>query len=466
MSGLITVTTAGAQPQTPAALNAELLANASALSPGLTGNLPPSMVTDLGGTGTGALIVCDQAAVELVNSLTPAGANLFLLTQLGQIYGVPAGIVGNASVGLIFTGTPGFPIGPGFTVSDGTHQYVVQDGGSLASGTTAIITAVATQSGSWAIPPNSVTQFITSVPSTITLSVTNPLAGVPPGAPQTPAQYRAAVMQAGAATAQGATTFVRTLLANVPGVQASLISVRMQPGAWEIIVGGSGDPNAIAYAIFQAMFWIPGLTGSTLGVVAITNANPGVVTTDLNHGYTSGQTVAIAGAVPSNYNGSFTATVLSPTQFSIGVDTTSFPPWQSGGTVAPNFRNTSGTVVDYPDVYTIPFVLPPLQAVTMVVTWNTLQAGYIADSTVATDAAQPLADYVNSLYPGQPLNLLDMDAIFQAAVVAAIPTPQLSKLIFAVTINGILTAPTGQLIIGDPESFFNTTAAAITIQRG
>ena len=321
-------------------------------------------------------------------------------------------------------------------------------------------------SGTWAIPANTVTQFVTSVPATITVSVTNPLAGTPPAALQTLEQYRGQVLQAQMATAQGAPTFLKTLLGNVAGVEPTLISVRMQTAGWEIIVGGSGDPNAIAFAIFQAMFWLPGLTGSTLGVSAVMNADPGVVTTDLNHGYATGQTVAIAGAVPSEYNGSFTATVISPTQFSIGIDTTLFPAYQSGGVVTPNFRNVSGTVVDYPDTYLIPYVVPPLQAVTMAVTWNTLLIGYISDSTVATDAAQPLADYVNGLYPGQPMNLLDMQAVFQAAVVATIPTPQLSALTFVVTINGIVTAPTGQLIFGDPESFFNTTAAAVTIMRG
>lgn len=63
-------------------------------------------------------------------------------------------------------------------------------------------------------------------------------------------------------------------------------------------------------------------------IASITNANPGVVTTSQNHGYATGLLVRLF--YPVNFgmpeaNGQvFTITVLSPTTFSMGVDTTNF----------------------------------------------------------------------------------------------------------------------------------------------
>lgn len=66
-----------------------------------------------------------------------------------------------------------------------------------------------------------------------------------------------------------------------------------------------------------------------LNVFSATNANPIVITTQskagipLNHGFATGQRIAIAGAKVSSginpFNGTFTVTVVSPSSFSIGV---------------------------------------------------------------------------------------------------------------------------------------------------
>ena len=61
---------------------------------------------------------------------------------------------------------------------------------------------------------------------------------------------------------------------------------------WEIICGG-GDPYQVADAIYKGMPDFSALVGSTLAVTTISSTNPAVVTTDLNHGYSSGQTVVI-----------------------------------------------------------------------------------------------------------------------------------------------------------------------------
>jgi Ubiquitin-activating enzyme E1 FCCH domain len=476
MSGTVTVTltAAGRVNTPPATLNADLISNAESLAPGLT-ILPAGLIEDISSTDTGALVIIDQAVTETIDSISPFGANPFLLTELGQIYlgqGSTAASPSNTGVFEVFTGTVGFVIAPGFTVSDGTNQYTTADGGVIQTGgSSAPIFFLATQSGSFAVPVNSVTQIVTSVPSGVSLTVTNPLAGTPGGAAQTEGQYRAQVLQAGLVASTGMPNYLKTLLQQVPGVQANLVSVRQQSGGgWEVIVGGTGDPFAIGLAIFQSLFDVSTLVGSTLAVTGITNANPGVVTTNLNHGYTTGQVVQINGAVGiTGINGvNLTITVLTETTFSIGVNTTSSGTWTSGGVVTPNFRNVSATINSFPDSYTIPFVVPPMQTVAMTVTWNTSSPNFVSNAGIAQIAQPALAAYINSIPVGAPINLLMLNSTFITAVAPLVAENLLTVLVFSVSINGVVTTPgTGtEIIVGDPESFFSCAASSVTVVEG
>jgi hypothetical protein len=476
MSGTVTVTltAAGRVNTPPATLNADLISNAESLAPGLT-ILPAGLIEDISSTDTGALVIIDQAVTETIDSISPFGANPFLLTELGQIYlgqGSTAASPSNTGVFEVFTGTVGFVIAPGFTVSDGTNQYTTADGGVIQTGgSSAPIFFLATQSGSFAVPVNSVTQIVTSVPSGVSLTVTNPLVGTPGGAAQTEGQYRAQVLQAGLVASTGMPNYLKTLLQQVPGVQANLVSVRQQSGGgWEVIVGGTGDPFAIGLAIFQSLFDVSTLVGSTLAVTGITNANPGVVTTNLNHGYTTGQVVQINGAVGiTGINGvNLTITVLTETTFSIGVNTTSSGTWTSGGVVTPNFRNVSATINSFPDSYTIPFVVPPMQTVAMTVTWNTSSPNFVSNAGIAQIAQPALAAYINSIPVGAPINLLMLNSTFITAVAPLVAENLLTVLVFSVSINGVVTTPgTGtEIIVGDPESFFSCAASSVTVVEG
>lgn len=462
----------GPIPTSPADLYNQLLAAVAILAPGYTARLPGSLVEDIGSTDTGALIICDQAITETINSLTPKGANAFLLNQLGQIYGVQLNQPTNTSVFVVFAGTVGFVIAKGFVVSDGTFQYTLLDGGIVESGgVSPPLFAIATQSGIWAVAPGTVTQLVTSVDSSITLSVVNPLAGTPGVAVEDETAYRARVLQAGLASSQGMLRYLRTAITNVIGVQARLVSVVQKSTSYEIIAGGSGDPYQIAYAIFSSDFWLPGLVGSTLGVTAITNANPGVVTTNLNHGYLTGQTgVVITGALGMTaVNGvPYTVTVIDEKRFNIGVDTTGFGSYTSGGVVTPNFRNIVVSINDFPDTYAIPFVTPPLQIVTIDVAWNTISMNFVSPVGVAQLAQPALAAYVNSIVVGAPINLFELESVFRDSISTILDPLLLTRMVFTVAINGVVTAPasgTG-IIAGDPESYFSIVASAITIIQG
>lgn len=558
----IVVTTAGLQPQLPATLRALLVAKVASTNPDYSANFGLSLVEDIASTDVGALLTCDGALVELINSLTPYAANAFLLNQLGQLLGVPIGVQSNTSVYVVFTARdsqnnllPGALIGAGFIVSDGTYQYAIQDGGITASdGQTAPLFALATQSGIWPVAAGTVTQLITSVPPNYTLSVVNPQPGTPGNSSETEASYRARVLQAGKASTAGMYSMLRTALGNVAGVQPRLISAIPQVGGgWLIIVGG-GDPYEVAYAIYTALFDISTLVASNQNITGITNANPGVVTLDLNHNYAIGQTFVIATDNPSDYDGTYQALAIpSLTSIALGkafatnaltalswsntgggeisattttahgvtvgstfvlsgcapagyngtyvaiagttgstlvaalvsnpgmesvlgtlnagianVNTTSTTPWVSGGVVTPNFRNVSATIIDWPDTYPIPFVVPPTETVTMTVTWNTSSPNFVSAAAIAQQGVPAIVAYINSITVGSPINLFELQNVFQVAIANILDPTLLTRMVFAVSINGVGVSPemgTG-IIQGDPQSSLFAVPSGISIVQG
>lgn len=398
----IVMTAAGLVPIPPEAIRAALILAVEEQVPGYTANLPGSLIEDVASTDTLAIVQCDQAKVELVNSLTPYGANLFLLHRLGAIYGVQRGLQTNTTVDVIFTGTPGFVISRGFTVSDGVHQYTVEgsngvDGAIIGSGGESdFVYCVATQEGNWSVPESTVNQVVTSVPSGVVLTVNNPLNGTPGTGPQTAAAYRAQVLQAGLATATGLPTLLRTAISRVSGVPDRLVSIRQRASGWEVIAGG-GDPYQVAYAIFASLFNIASLVGST----------------DVS-------------------------------------------------------RNETVSIDDYPDSYEVVFVRPPEQTVGVGLTWNTSSPNFINPISVAQLGQAALADYVNAVVVGQPLNVFEMESVFKAAISGIVPGPFVSRMIFSITIDSVVTPPdagTG-LVYGDPEGYFFTTTTDIVITQG
>ena len=417
--------------------------------------------------------MCDQARCETLNSISPYGANLALLIALGNALGIPQGLSANGSVNVVFSTsspTAGYVIPVGFVVSDGTNYYTIQDGGiTETSGSTQPLTAIAQNSGTFAIPANTVNQITTSVPSGLgfTLSVNNPLAGTPATGVEAPDTYRSRVLQATQVACQGTPAMLKTLLGAIPGVVPQQIAVRSVSGGWEVICGG-GDAYAIAGAIYQAAPNLSEIVGSTMLVTAVTQANPGVFTTDLNHGLTNGETAEISGADPSTYDVSGTVTVVSENQFSLGVNTTSFGAYVGSGIVSPNPRNITVDISDYPDTYSITFVQPPLQTVNVQFTWNTDAPNFVAGASVAALGVPAIVNYINSIPVGAPINLFEMQAAFQQAVASILPTPLLTRMVATVSINSIPTNPSSGtgLIAGDPESYFSATSATVTVTQG
>lgn len=272
----LNITEAGAIPTPPSTLNALVISNVSAIVPDYTANLPGTLIEDLSSTVTAALAQIDQARVDAVNSLAEPTMSPYVLNQLGQAEGIPQGQATNTSAYVVFSGPAGYLIVPGFLVSDGTHQYAVQDGGTIgSSGSSSPLYVVATQPGIWTPGANTITQIVTSVPSGYTLTVTNPNSGTPGSSPQSVASYRSQVMQARISTVQGTASTLRTLVGQVAGVNPRLISVLQASGGWEVIVGG-GDPYEVAGAIYQGVLDLGSIVGSqtTSRNVTVTITSP------------------------------------------------------------------------------------------------------------------------------------------------------------------------------------------------
>ena len=475
----VVVTAAGAQPTPPAALLAALIDAVSAVVPDYTSNLPGSLIEDMSSTEVGGLAMIDSARVELLNSITPYGANEFMLLQLGQIYigpGTAPGIPTNTSVYVQFfaedSGSnplPGQVIAVGFTVGDGIYQYVVQDGGVTgADGFSLPLYCLATVAGTWAVPTNSVTQIITVGAGRYRHHLHEPGSRNCLRRRRNPGTISRARAPGRAGRVPGrADQCSRRSFAQIPGVQQRLISVLQQPGGgWEVICGG-GDPYFVANAIYMGIGDVSVLVGSSLAVTNITQANPGVVTTALNHGLTTGDLETISGVVGmTEVNGvPFPVTVIDEKRFSTGINTIGYPAYVSGGVVSPNPRNVSVSLNDQPDIYVIPFVNPPQQTVTIAVGWSTTNNNFISQAAVAQLAAPAIAAYVNSITVGAPMSLLLLESTFLEAVASVLPSAQISNLTFAVSINGVSTAPVAKLVFGDPESYFSATTAGIAVSQ-
>lgn len=277
----LVMSAAGPTPTPPATLQQDLIADVASTNPDYTANLPGLLIEDISSTCVGALVTIDQARVDAIASVTPYGANAYVLSQQGFMLGIPQGTPSNTSVYVVFTDTsaPGYVIPKGFIVSDGTYQYVIQDGGTIQSGgSTVPLYAVSNQSGSWSVPAGTVNQIATSlpVPYNTQITVTNPSAGTA-GTPNSESvqSYRSRVMQANQVAAQATPAYLQTLLQKVPGVVPRLVSTLQAPTGWEVICGG-GDPYAVAGAIYAGTLDLSTIVGSATSArnISVTLIDP------------------------------------------------------------------------------------------------------------------------------------------------------------------------------------------------
>ncbi|RYM58517.1 hypothetical protein BSR03_22005 [Serratia proteamaculans] len=321
---------------------------------------------------------------------------------MGAIYGVQQGEGTNTSVYVVFSGPPGFGIPKGFTVGDGTYLYTVRrDTVIPASGQTEPVYCLATTGGIWAVPAGTVNQVKTSVPESYQVTCTNLTAGLPGTDEQSPASYRAQVLQSGMFGGQGTPDCYRSSLQKVVGVQENLISFHQATlGKWVAVVGG-GDPYEVAYAIYKAVPDISTLINDV--------SNP------------------------------------------------------SGAEV----EKKTIPITVYPDVYQVPFVVPSSQNVEVLITWNSASTTYIDPAGIAKAVQQNIADYVNAIAVGQPINIFQIQDIFLKSVEGLVAASLLSMIQVQIGINAAIKPPVPEssLVYGDTYAYFSTSAAQIQVKQ-
>jgi hypothetical protein len=465
----------GPIPTSPATLRQQLITLVSSTNPGYTANLPASLIEDVSSTDVGAIVISNQMMIDLINSLTPYGANQFILNQLGiEIYGIQPESATNTAVDLIFFGVPGFIIIPGFVVSDQSFQYICADGGVInTNGQSLPIHAIATLSGTWAVPAGSVNTIVTSVPDNMNLSVINPTDGIPSIGTEDVSSFRSRTLTAGLAASTGMDRYLKTLLWNVPGVVQRLVSVRqnLDTGRWVILCGG-GDPYQVAWCIYYALFDIQTLDRTPIQIFNMTNTDPILVTTVDNHNLTTGMLekfTGITGGMIALNEQQFSVSVLGPNTLSIPVDGTQMPYYQNGGgIITPNPILQEIFLNSYPDSYLIPFLLPAQQLVTVVLVWDTDSPNYVSSSAISQAAAPAIINYINSLYVGvAPVNIYEMQTLFVEAIADILPAENLTVIKFTISWDNITqeAVPGTGVIYGDPNSYFYTTANNVFVNQ-
>lgn len=402
MSGALIFSGDLPEPTPVTTLRANLVSAVTAAAPGITTDLPGSMIEDMVSTGTAILALIDQARIDAVNSVSPYGANGFLLPQFGSMFGIAQGAASNTSAYVIFPSTsagpttPGIVIPAGTLVSDGTNTYALQAATVTgSSGYTPSVLVVSVNAGSFPVPANSITQVKSALGNGIT-TCNNPNSGTPAVAAQSIQSYRQQIMQAFSSIGIGQIAYLLTQLQNVAGVVPRLTSVIQAPSGWEIICSG-GDPYAMAFAIYSSVLDLTSIVGSSIS----SSRNTTVPIVD------AGNTYSII--------------FVTPPQQLVGVSIT----WN---TTASGF--TAGAALAQAGTNAIVGYI------------NGIQVGQPINLLVLTEAFQQAT---NSILPNSLLTTFDISITVNGT--ATSPTPGTS------------------VIPGDIESYFYITPANITITQ-
>jgi hypothetical protein len=266
--------------------------------------------------------------------------------------------------------------------------------------------------------------------------------------------------------------YLKTLLANVPGVQNRLVSVQEQEDeeVFIIIVGG-GDAYQVAYAIWSAHFYTQGLSGAEIRVGGMSNTNPLTITTVDNHNLVTGDIEVISGntGMPLVNNVPFSITVTGLKTFTVPVDATQYGTWQYGGIVTPNPINEYVSISDYPDSFVIPFVTPPQEVVNIICTWVTDSPNYVSPSAISQASIPAIVEYINSLPVGTtPINLNVLNQVFIDSIANIVAGELIIDITWIISISGVGASPSAgtQVIYGDRYSYFYTDSTQISVVQG
>jgi hypothetical protein len=125
------------------------------------------------------------------------------------------------------------------------------------------------------------------------------------------------------------------------------------------------------------------------------------------------------------------------------------------------------TISQYPDSYDIPFITPTSQTAEVILTWNTTANNYVDPASISAAAVPKIIEYINSIPVGQPINIYEINTIFQLSVATLIRPAQISLIDVVVAIDGAIVPPepNSDLVYGNNYSYFTTDASEVIVQR-
>lgn len=232
-------------------------------------NLPSSIQNNL--IDESAIIVneFEDMIVNLMNGISPAYANDFIIEQLGSAFGIKRKNKAKQNVMLEFEGLAGVIIPAGTQVgsADGQYTFSTITQGIIKADGKAIINAEAEDYYDKIIDANTLNVMITNILNVN--SVNNLNASSEPILEENFSDYRTRVQNRMKANRNGTAATLYDNLLNVKGVSSRLITYRLDSklidGArlytMEVVCGG-GDDYEVAEAIFNSLLLTESLTSA------------------------------------------------------------------------------------------------------------------------------------------------------------------------------------------------------------
>lgn len=235
-------------------------------------NLPSSIQNNL--IDESAIIVneFEDMIANLMNGISPAYANDFIIEQLGSAFGIKRKDKAKQNVMLEFEGLAGVIIPSGTQVgsADGQYTFSTTTQGIIKADGKATINAEAEDYYDKIIDANTLNVMITDILNVN--SANNPNSSSEPILEENFSDYRARVQNRMQANRNGTMATLYDNLLNVKGVSSRLITYRLDSklidgarlNTLEIVCGG-GDDYEVAEAIFNSILMTESLISEPSG---------------------------------------------------------------------------------------------------------------------------------------------------------------------------------------------------------
>ncbi|EEE2138851.1 hypothetical protein CG654_004676, partial [Salmonella enterica subsp. enterica serovar Beaudesert] len=111
--------------------------------------------------------------------------------------------------------------------------------------------------------------------------------------------------------------------------------------------------------------------------------------------------------------------------------------------------------------------VPSSQNVTLLITWNTASTSYIDPTGIEKAVQQSIADYINGIATGEPINIFLIRDIFLNQVKGLVSSNLVSMIDIQVGINGKIVPPAtdSSLVYGDTYAYFSTSSSQIQVKQ-